>query len=373
MIQRTWFKRSLLAAAAIVAALLLVFAWSTEWTVALGGTPDGERLERMRASEQWDVDEGIFVNSDPTTVMMPGKTWQTSLDWFDKPDDAVPAREIDTMRPELAEPPAGGLRLTWLGHSTFLIAIDGARVLVDPIFSERASPSSLVGPLRFHPLPIDPAELPELDAIVVSHDHYDHLDMRAVRELNAASSAPFLVPLGVGAHLQRWGVPAERIREMDWWDETEVAGLTVAATPSRHFSGRGLFDRFGTLWASWTFVGPEHRVFFSGDTGLFDGMAAISATYGPFDVAMYEIGAFHPNWGQIHLGPHNALTAFEMMDAELVVPIHWGTFDLGLHGWQEPIRAFARLAEERGHRWAAPMPGGSIEPGVSEPREAWWD
>ncbi|MBA2661042.1 MAG: MBL fold metallo-hydrolase [Bradymonadaceae bacterium] len=352
---------------------LIVLIPSTSWLAAFGGTPSGERLERMRGSDQWDSAEAFFVNTDPTTVMIPNTTWSTTRDWLTKPSDAFPERAIATVRPSLATAPASGLRLSWFGHSTVLIEIDAMNILVDPVFAERASPSTLVGPRRFHAFPIDPAELPTLDAIVISHDHYDHLDMQAVRELLALSTAPFLVPLGVGAHLERWGVPASRIQEMDWWDETKIGALTIAATPSRHFSGRGLLDRFATLWASWTFVGPQHRVFFSGDTGLFDGFADISKTYGPFDIAMFEIGAYHPNWGQIHLGPEDALTAFEMMDAKLVVPIHWGTFDLGVHAWREPIQVFTKLADERGHRWAAPAPGGSIEPGLNEPRERWWD
>ncbi|QDG51786.1 hypothetical protein FIV42_13830 [Persicimonas caeni] len=373
MIDKKWIKAGFGAMGLLAATAATVFYWSTGWGASLGGDPDGERLERIRQSKQWSDEDGIFVNSVPTTVMMPGKTWEVTLDWFDKPGDAVPDTPPSTVRPVFSEPPADGLRVTWLGHSTTLVEIDGARILIDSVFADRASPSTLVGPLRFHPLPVDPSELPELDAIIISHDHYDHLDMRAARELAASSNAPFLVPLGVGEHLEVWDIPADRIREFDWWDETQIGPVTIAATPSRHFSGRGLLNRFSTLWASWTFVGPEHRVFFSGDTGLFDGFADIADKYGPFDIAMYEIGAFNTNWGQIHLGPEGALDAFEMMDAKLVVPIHWGTFDLGLHGWKDPIRTFATLADERGHRWAAPMPGGAIEPGVSEPKEPWWE
>lgn len=304
--------------------------------------------------------------------MEPGGTWETTRGWFSKPDDAFPSRELPTLTPDLSAPPVSGLRMTWLGHSSTLLEIDGVHLLLDPIFSERASPSTLVGPRRFHPLVLNPEDLPRLDAVIISHDHYDHLDMQAVRDLMRLSAAVFIVPLGVGAHLERWDVPRERIVEMDWWDEHTIKGLTIAATPSRHFTGRGLFDRFETLWASWTFVGPEHRVFFSGDTGFFEGFRDIAERYGPFDIAMYEIGAYHQAWGQIHLGPEGALDAFELMDAALVMPIHWGSFDLGLHGWTEPIETFVRLAEERGHPWVTPAPGASVEPGLIEPRSPWW-
>jgi L-ascorbate metabolism protein UlaG (beta-lactamase superfamily) len=372
MAEKHWKMRSLRLASGAFVMTLAVLLHSTGCMASFGARPRGERLERIRQSPQWDQEQKIFVNSVETTVMQPGKGWETTREMMKKPSDSVPDGPLPVSKPSFASPPLNGLRLTWFGHSAFLVTLDGINVLIDPVFAERASPSQLVGPRRFHPLPIEPSELPRLDAIIISHDHYDHLDMRAVRELTALSEAPFLVPLGVGAHLARWKVPSERIIEMDWWEEMTVGEVTIAATPARHFSGRGLFDRFTTLWASWAFVGPRHRVYFSGDTGFFDGFADISRVYGPFDVAMFEIGAYNPSWSEIHLGPHGAIAAFEMMDAHLVVPIHWGTFDLGLHGWQEPIETFVQLANQSGHRWAAPEPGGFIEPGIHEPREPWW-
>ncbi|RDV39827.1 MBL fold metallo-hydrolase [Bradymonadaceae bacterium TMQ3] len=367
-----YLRVALLIAAATLVALLLVLLHSTAWLASLGGTLEGERLERAMASPNWSAEETIFLNPVETSVMEPGGTWETTRGWFSKPEDSVPSRELPTNAPDLASPPLSGLRLTWLGHSSTLVEIDGVRVLLDPVFSERASPSTILGPKRFHPLVIQPDKLPTLDAVIISHDHYDHLDMQAVKDLLHFSDALFLVPLGVGAHLDRWGVPDERIVELDWWDEHDIKGLTIAATPSRHFTGRGLFDRFETLWASWTFVGPEHRVFFSGDTGFFDGFKDIAERYGPFDIAMYEIGAYHPAWGQIHLGPEGALDAFKVMDAAIVMPIHWGSFDLGMHSWTEPIETFVSLAEERGHTWVTPAPGASVEPGLHEPRSLWW-
>ncbi|TXD36854.1 hypothetical protein FRC96_09035 [Lujinxingia vulgaris] len=372
MLSSPWFRWTLLALAIPATVAVVMLLHSTAWLASLGGSLEGERLERAMASLNWSDDEAIFLNPVETSVMEPGGTWETTRGWFSKPADAVPSRELPTTTPDLASPPESGLRLTWLGHSSTLIEIDGARLLLDPIFSERASPSTMVGPRRFHPLVIPPDALPPLDAVIISHDHYDHLDMQAVLDLVRLSDALFLVPLGVGAHLERWGVPDERIVELDWWDEYDIKGLTIAATPSRHFTGRGLFDRFETLWASWTFVGPDHRVFFSGDTGLFDGFRDIAERYGPFDLAMYEIGAYHPAWGQIHLGPEGALDAFAMMDAAIVMPIHWGSFDLGMHSWTEPIETFVALAEARGHRWVTPAPGASVEPGVHEPRSPWW-
>lgn len=373
MSKRHLLKNILAVGGVVAGAAAVVGLWSTDWTASLGGTPSSARLERIQQSSHWSADEETFVNSVPTTVMVPGKSEGAALAWLDKPDDSVPAQTLPVTRPSFDEPPSTGLRLTWLGHSTTLVEIDGKRILFDPMFSERSSPSTLVGPERFFPVPLEPSELPAIDAVVISHDHYDHLDMQSIRKLAGFTDARFLVPLGVGAHLERWGVAAERIRELDWWQEAKIGELTVAATPARHFSGRGIFDRFSTLWASWTLIGPKHRVFFSGDTGLFDGFKKVSETYGPFDVAMFEIGAYDPSWGQIHLGPEHALEAYQMMDAAMVVPVHWGTFDLGLHGWKQPIRDFVGGANDQGLRWAAPQPGGVVEPGVSEPREPWWE
>lgn len=340
---------------------------------SFGGSANGSRLAMMEASPQWDLEEEIFVNSVPTGGIKDGKKWETFWGFINKPDDAFPEKYPKTIKPSFPQLPATAFRVTWLGHSTMVIRMGGKTFLLDPMFSERASPFSWAGPQRFHAPVVSLRDLPPIDAVIISHDHYDHLDMVTIETLVKTTDAPFLMPLGVGAHFEEWEVPADRIIEMDWWDEAMVGSVKIAATPSRHFSGRGLFDRNETLWASWTFVGPTHRVFFSGDTGFFDGFREISEKYGPFDIAMFEIGAFHENWADIHLGPDKAIEAFEMMDAKVVMPIHWGTFSLGMHGWRDPIRTFSELAESRGHRWVAPRPGDYVEPGIYEPQVPWWE
>jgi L-ascorbate metabolism protein UlaG (beta-lactamase superfamily) len=211
-------------------------------------------------------------------------------------------------RPALDRPPASGLRLTWLGHATVLAEIDGRRVLFDPVWGERCSPFRFAGPRRFHPMPLPLAELGELDAVVISHDHYDHLDMPTIRALNA-SGVPLLVPLGVGAHLEHWGTDPARITELDWHQSHRVAGLTFTATPGQHFCGRGLRRRALTLWASWVVAGPDHRVFHSGDTGYFPGFARIGAEHGPFDATMMQIGAYSGYWPDIHMTPEEGVRA----------------------------------------------------------------
>jgi len=241
-----------------------------------------------------------------------------------------------------------GLRAAWLGHSTVLLEIDGARVLTDPVWAERASPSRIVGPKRFHPPPVQIDALPPLDAVLVSHDHYDHLDAAAVRALAASSQAHFFTALGVGARLEGFGVPHERITELDWWEEASIPGtdVSITATPAQHFSGRSPFDRNTTLWGSYVFRGPRHRVFFSGDTGPEPALPIIRDKYGPFDLILLEVGAFHPAWGDIHLGPWQAMEAHRALGGGPFLPVHWSTFDLALHPWDEPILVLEEGSQE---------------------------
>src|SRR5690606_13807740 len=198
-------------------------------------------------------------------------SWGMVTAIFEGSDHAVPEAPLPvvTVDPSTFEAaPASGLRVTWLGHSTVLVEIDGRRVLTDPVFGPRSSPYDFVGPKRWYPPPLALASLPALDAVVISHDHYDHLDMPTIEAL-AKREVPFVVPLGVGAHLAYWGVPEERIVELDWWGEARFGDLTIVCTPARHASGRQIFDQNATLWAGYALRGPTHRVFFSGDTGMF--------------------------------------------------------------------------------------------------------
>jgi L-ascorbate metabolism protein UlaG (beta-lactamase superfamily) len=275
--------------------------------------------------------------------------------------------------------PETGLRATWLGHSTVLVEIDGFRILTDPVWGERVSPVGFAGPQRFHRAPVDIAVLPELDAIIVSHDHYDHLDYPSILELaRVHPGVPFITSLGVGAHLEAWGVPASRIVELEWWEETRVPrdgrDLAITAGPSRHFSGRGNGSN-RTAWSSFAIRSDRHRVFFSGDTGLTSEFEDIRRRLGPFDLVMLEVGAFHPSWGSIHLGPENALTALRMLGGGTLLPVHWATFDLGLHPWDEPAEILAREGEKQKAQLVIPRVGASVEPAridFGEPIDPWW-
>jgi L-ascorbate metabolism protein UlaG (beta-lactamase superfamily) len=270
-----------------------------------------------------------------------------------------------------ARPVETGLRATWLGHSTVLVEIDGMRVLTDPVWGERASPMSFAGPRRFHPVPVPVAALPPLDAVVISHDHYDHLDHPTVLQL-ARLGVPFVTSLGVGAHLEAWGVPPERITELDWWESVEIGGATITAAPSQHFSGRTVRDRNRTAWSSFQVRGSRHSFFFSGDTGLTPEYAEIRDRLGPLDLVMLEVGAFHPAWGDIHLGPENALAAHALLGGGAFLPVHWGTFNLALHAWDDPPESLVRLAPARSVQLVMPRLGEPVEPSRVDRVDAWW-
>ncbi len=334
---------------------------------ALGGKVVDARLGRITDSPHFDGKRFVNVVETPMAVPSVGLAWQ----YVAGSEQRVPDEPFPIFEPETASLAAGQgepLRITWLGHSTALLEIDGKLVLTDPVFGPRASPVSWMGPKRFHPAPIEPERLPPLDMILVSHDHYDHLDYPTIARL-AHRQTTWVTSLGVGAHLESWGVPPENIVELGWWEEADIGGLQVVATPSRHFAGRGPGSDAATHWASWALRGPVHSVWFSGDTGPWDeGFAEIGERFGSFDLAMVEIGAWHPAWGSIHLGPENALRVHQQVRAKTLMPVHWGTFSLALHAWDQPICHLLELAEQAGAQLVSPMMGQTVhrESGVAE-------
>ena len=366
-----------IAATALAAAGVgtLAFAKSTDWFRAFGARSEGKRLARLRASPQWK--DGRFENTVPTITVAPSRILETLRLQLAAADTRYPSRPMPVVRSsaaELASPPASGLRITWLGHATALVDIDGARVLTDPVWSQRVSPSGWIGPRRFFAPPVALSDLPELDAVVVSHDHYDHLDMPAVVEL-AARGTRFFVPLGVGAHLERWGVPASRIEELDWQESRSAGPLTLTLTPARHFSGRGLADRDETLWGSWVLAGPTHRVYYSGDSGYFDGYREIGKTHGPFDATLMSLASYGPTWPDVHMTPEELVLAHVELRGGALVPVHWATFNLAFHDWNEPAARAAAAARERGVRLLIPRPGEMLEPAAvrrGSGLEEWW-
>jgi L-ascorbate metabolism protein UlaG (beta-lactamase superfamily) len=337
---------------------------------AIGADSTSARLDRIRKSPQYR--DGRFTNTLPRVDAPPLEMLQGWL--FGGSSHASPTEPIPIVPRKGADytkPPVSGLRVTWLGHSTLLLEIDGARLLVDPVWGERASPFSFLGPKRWYkaPLPLD--ELPDVDAIVFSHDHYDHLDEPTVTAL-ARRPARWIAPLGVGADLEEWGVPPGNVVELDWWEATSIGSLTVTATPARHFSGRWLGDAAQTLWSGWTIVGPRHRVFYSGDTAMHEAFGDIGKRLGPFDLTIIEVGAYDALWADVHLGPEQAVDAHRQVNGGTMLPVHWGLFDLALHGWTEPIQRVMAAAKKAGVRVAAPRPGEFVEPAAWREPVRWW-
>lgn len=334
---------------------------------AIGGRPQGERLARMRQSPHFR--DGQFHNDVATAVAGPPPSGAMR--------DLVLGKE--ERRPRQPVPLVGapeftgfdGLRVSWLGHATVLAELDGKRILFDPVWSDRVSPSTLLGPKRLHPVPWALDELPQLDAVIISHDHYDHLDMMTIRRLAARQpSLRFIVPLGVGAHLERWRVPVANIVELDWDERTSVGDVEVIATAAQHFSGRLRPGGNGTLWASWVLAGRDRKVFYTGDSGYFDGYRRIGNEYGPFDVTLIQVGAYSPYWPDIHMTPEEGVETHKAVRGELLVPVHWATFNLAMHSWSEPVERL--LAAADGARVAIPKPGQALDVDDAPSPDGWW-
>lgn len=322
----------------------------------------GLRRERMAASPRFVG--GKFANIHPI-LPEAGRSGSmpSLLEFFRSRPGKRPAAPLPAHDPRagLRAPPSSGLRVTWLGHSTMLVEIDGLRLLTDPVWGARLSPVPLFAPKRFQPVPLAIAELPPIDAVLISHDHFDHLDHPSIVALARTSQARFVTSLGVGAYLERWGVPPGRVHELEWWEELALGDVRITAAPSQHFSGRGLGAN-ATSWTSFEVRGPRSSFYFSGDTGLTSEFHDVRKRLGPFDLVMLEVGAFHPAWGDIHLGPERALSALDWLGGGAFLPVHWGAFDLALHPWDEPAEALYELAPQRAVQLLMPELGVPVEP-----------
>jgi L-ascorbate metabolism protein UlaG (beta-lactamase superfamily) len=366
---RLWLRR-LLRLGGVLFGLLAVVSGIAflQGREALGGKPQGPRLARVTASPQWE--EGVFKNPQELDDQVGGALAElVGASQHATPQDPVPVSPVDPFL--FDSPPESGLRVTWLGHSTMLVEMGGQIILTDPVWGPRASPLSWLGPKRWYEPLLALEDLPPLDVVVISHDHYDHLDHPTMVALRDRETI-FVVPLGVGAHLERWGIPVERIVELDWWDRFDLGDVEIVMTPARHASGRHFFDGNRTLWAGYAFLGPDHRVFFSGDTGMFPGIRDIGTRLGPFDLTMIEVGAYAQSWADWHMGPEQAVEAHNLLGGEVFLPIHWGLFNLSTHGWTEPIERVRGAAEVKGVTVWSPRPGESLEVGQPVVDDRWW-
>jgi len=315
----------------------------------------------------------IYQNTVPTSQSVKGGMLKILWQFLTTDNEREPKKQLGPFHTDASiynTPPATGLRITWMGHSSLIIEIDGKRILTDPVWGPRASFSSFVGPKRFFPAPLPLVQLPELDVIILSHDHYDHLDYPTIKQL-AGSNVPIVCSVGVGPIIEKWGVSKSRITELDWGNTATIGNLSLTATPARHFSGRGITNRNQTLWSSWVIKGNQHNIFFGADSGWFPGFKDIGDAFGPFDLTMLEIGAYGAGWPDIHMGPDHATNAHLALRGKVMMPIHWGTFNLALHPWREPVELFIQQADQKKITSFLPKPGLPTEVSGSLNSE-WW-
>jgi L-ascorbate metabolism protein UlaG (beta-lactamase superfamily) len=359
--------RLVTASVAALGAGLLVRTGSTVTTAF--GASWRRKPSDLPTSDHFDGES--FHNLLPSGIIAPTAMPGMVAAMLTRGDIGKPPKPVPLVASDLSGPVAD-LAVTWLGHASALLEIDGLRVLADPVWSERVSPSQQIGPKRMHAVPIAFDDLPPIDAVIISHDHYDHLDLDTVRMLRDRSSAPFIVPLGVGGHLRSWGVPADRVIELDWDGEHRVGELTFTCIQARHFSGRSV-RRDDTLWSSWAVVGPQHRVFFGGDTGYTPTFADVGAELGPFDLTLMPIGAYDPRWADIHLNPEEAVRTHLDVRGGVLMPIHWATFDLAFHAWVEPVSRLLTAAAEHDVPVLIPRPGQRVTAVADPSDDRWWE
>jgi len=318
----------------------------------------------------------IFLNSEKTTVIKPGKFLTLLPKFFKKVPNRLPKItpgpfEVDLLTLKKIEEEKS--KIVWLGHSSVLIQINGLNILTDPAFGKHASPVPGFGPKRFFPSPIEIEELPPIDLVLISHNHYDHLDKKTIKKLEKLNTN-FICPIGVGKYLINWGIGTSRISELNWWEEYQLnENVKIVVTPARHFSGRGLRDRNKSLWCSFAIIGKNKRVFFGADSGFFKGFEEIGKKLGPFHLSMLEIGASSPHWPDIHMDPEKAISAHSLLNAEVLLPIHWGTFNLAMHTWKEPVQKIIELSKKKQVKLLLPTPGSICEINGKELISGWWE
>jgi L-ascorbate metabolism protein UlaG (beta-lactamase superfamily) len=357
----------------IVAVIVVLVYLVINFYPSLGGKKSQETRQRINASKNFS--NGKFINQIPTPMDMNVKESFKLVRQMikghplSKPKSGIIADSLDPnfVRENRAD------QITWFGHSALLLKVNGLTLLLDPMFGRSPSPFPIFGPKRYSAkLPIEIEELPAIDAVIFSHDHYDHLDYGSILKLKSKVKQ-FIVPLGVAGHLVRWGVDPEIIQEHDWWDEFTFRGLTLASTPARHFSGRGLGGRDTSLWCSWVILSEDTKIFFSGDSGYGPHFKEIGSKYGPFDLTLMECGQYNERWAGIHMMPEETVQAHLDVQGKLMIPIHWGAFTLALHSWSDPVERAVKAAKQLGSAIATPRIGETVSIGAAVyPNSTWW-
>ncbi|WP_246457621.1 MBL fold metallo-hydrolase [Winogradskyella echinorum] len=367
-------KRMVLSIVIIIAAIALVAVLFIQFSPQFGGKASDEAIATYKTSKNYK--EGVFKNTNDVKLDMSLKDMGKALIGFfksqpnTKPDHDLPLAKIDSLNIVNYK---GDTRLVWFGHSTFLLQTEGKTILIDPMLGNVPAPHPMLGGKRFNEdLPITIEQLPKIDAVLISHDHYDHLDYESIKVLKDKVEH-FFTPLGVGAHLQKWEVDNTKITELDWWQETTFKELKLVCAPAQHFSGRGLTDRAKTLWSSWIVQSKKDNIFFSGDSGYANHFKEIGEKYGPFDFAMIECGQYNEMWPEIHMFPEETVQAGIDVKAKKVMPIHWGAFKLAMHTWTDPIERFTKTAKEFNVNMVTPKIGDEIFPKDSTYNtKTWW-
>ena len=343
---------------------------------SFGTRPNELEKENFKKSKHFNAEKGAFENRRPGLIEAMKKrtmSWGMVQDWFKAGMDRVPAGKLPEVRPDIARflEPSDDLKVIWFGHSSFLLNMDNKVILVDPVFSEAASPVSFMVQ-RFQKPVLELKELPKIDYLLISHDHYDHLDTESIKFF-VDEDITFVTPLGVGSHLRGWGVPSEKIIEKDWWESEKLEGIEFIATPAQHFSGRnGIYDN-ETLWASWVIKSENHNIYFSGDSGYDTHFKEIGNRFGPFEVAFLETGQYDKKWEEVHMPPEEAVIAFRDLRAKKYFPVHWGMFELALHPWFDPIERIFKLSKEQDLELIAPKIGAIVSINESDGIEKWWE
>ncbi len=356
------FKRVFVILISIIGLLVLFYFLFVNFYPSFGGDVSEEKQVVYQKSEQYR--EGKFNNIEPVPKEISFKDnlkiayafLTTETDNL-KPKNDIKVNKLDVKT--LANYKKEG-RLIWFGHSSFLLQMEGKTILLDPMLSKVAAPHSLLGTDRFNtefPLAIE--ELPKIDAVIFSHDHYDHLDYETILKIKEKVSH-FFVPLGVGVHLESWGVPSIKITELDWREERQFEGISFVCTPAQHFSGRKLNNSQSTLWSSWVIKSKNENIYFSGDSGYASHFKEIGEKYGPFDIALLECGQYDEMWSDIHMMPEETVKAGIDVNAKKIMPIHWASFQLALHSWTDPVERMQTEAKRLNVKTITPKIGENI-------------